>query len=141
MTGEGHCYPTKTALIASRDPSNNGGLKHTGQGPASSVNPGTLTPGPRVDFGAVNAAALLELPSLLSRWLPGGRISGREYESLNPRRGDRHPGSFRVNVRTGRWSDFATGDCGGDPISLAAFLFRISQIDAAKRLATMLGIG
>lgn len=94
----------------------------------------------RVDFGAVNAAALAELPALLGRWLPGGRANGREYEARNPRRVDRRPGSFRVNVRSGRWSDFATGDKGGDPISLAAFLFNLSRIDAARRLADMLGL-
>lgn len=95
---------------------------------------------PHLDFGAINAAALSELATLLARWLPDGRRNGREFEARNPRRGDRHPGSFRVNLRTGRWSDFATGDAGGDPVSLAAYLFGLSQIDAAKRLAEMLGV-
>ncbi len=94
----------------------------------------------RLDFAAINAAALRDLPALLVRWLPDGRVNGREYESRNPRRADRHPGSFRVNLRTGRWSDFATGDRGGDPVSLAAFLFNLSQADAARRLVDMLGV-
>jgi len=93
-----------------------------------------------VDFAAVNAAALRDLPALLSRWLPDGRVNGREYEARNPRRGDRHRGSFRVNLRTGRWSDFATGDAGGDPVSLSAYLFDLSQIEAARHLAAMLGV-
>ena len=110
---------------------------------------GAGTPGPRVtgsrgsrrlDFAAINAAALRDLPVLLVRWLPDGRVNGREYEFRNPRRADRHPGSFRVNLRTGRWSDFATGDRGGDPVSLAAFLFNLSQADAARRLVDMLGV-
>jgi len=58
--------------------------------------------------------------------------------ALNPRRHDRSPGSFKVNLRTGRWADFATGDKGGDPVSLAAYLFNLSQADAARRLAAML---
>ena len=37
-------------------------------------------------------------------------------------RSDRRPGSFSVNTRTGRWADFATGDRGGDVVSLAAYL-------------------
>lgn len=94
----------------------------------------------KIDFVVINAAALRELPTLLVRWLPDGRLNGREYEARNPRRGDRNPGSFRVNLRTGKWSDFATGDRGGDPISLTAFLFNLSQIEAARRLATMLGV-
>ena len=40
----------------------------------------------------------------------------------NPTRADRRPGSFSVNTRTGRWADFATGDRGGDVVSLAAYL-------------------
>lgn len=91
-----------------------------------------------IDFGKVNAAAISALPSLLDRWLPGGRREGREYVARNPRRADRTAGSFRINMTTGRWADFATGDTGGDPISLAAYLFDLSQFDAARRLAAML---
>ena len=94
----------------------------------------------RPDFSAVNAAALRDLPTLLSRWLPDGRANGREWTARNPRRADRNHGSFRVNMRTGRWADFATGDRGGDAVSLAAFLFSLSQAEAARRLAAMLGV-
>ena len=76
----------------------------------------------RVDFAAVNAAALQALPTLLARWLPDGHQAGVEWVARNPRRADRHLGSFKVNIHTGRWDDFATSDRGGDPISLAAFL-------------------
>jgi hypothetical protein len=96
----------------------------------------------RLDFAAINRAAMKVLSSLLSRWLPGGRVNGSEYTALNPRRPDRNLGSFKVNLRTGKWADFACHDAaGGDPISLVAYLFGLSQIDAAKRLAAMLGIG
>lgn len=95
----------------------------------------------RVNFETINAAALRELPALLVRWLPHGRVNAREYEARNPLRADRHVGSFRVNLQTGRWADFATGDRGGDPVSLAAYLFDTSQIEAARRLAAALGIG
>jgi hypothetical protein len=94
------------------------------------------------DFAGVNAAALAALPLLLERWLPGGRIEGgREYLACNPRRTDRHPGSFKINLLTGRWADFATGDSGGDVISLAAYLAGIGQGEAARSLAGMLGVG
>ena len=94
----------------------------------------------RIDFARINGAALAVLPSLLARWLPQGRREGAEYVALNPTRGDRHLGSFRINLRTGRWADFATGDRGGDPVSLAAYLFSLRQIDAAKNLGLLLGI-
>ncbi len=94
----------------------------------------------QLNFQAINAAAMSALPSLLARWLPGGVIRGREYIVPNPRRDDRRAGSFKVNIQTGRWADFATGDAGGDIISLAAYLSRKGQGDAARALADMLGM-
>ena len=89
----------------------------------------------------MNRAALAILPTLLERWLPGGRTEGAEYVAINPRRSDRHLGSFRINLRTGRWADFAiAGARGGDAVSLAAYLAGIGQLEAAERLAEMLGI-
>jgi len=93
-----------------------------------------------IDFHSVNRAALSALPSILDRWLPGGKRIGGEYVVRNPKRADRLPGSFRINMRTGRWADFATGDAGGDPVSLAAYLHDLSQIEAARRIAAMLGM-
>src|SRR5919202_5966526 len=93
------------------------------------------------DFRAANAAALAVLPALLARWLPDGRREGGEWVARNPRRHDRRPGSFKVNLATGAWADFATGDKGGDPVSLAAYLFGLSQGEAARELAAMLGLG
>jgi hypothetical protein len=46
----------------------------------------------------------------------------------------------KINLRTGRWADFATDDRGGDPVSLVAFLEDVSQPEAARRLARMLGL-
>ena len=93
-----------------------------------------------VDFGAVNASARANLLAVLARVLPNGRRERREYLALNPRRTDRRLGSFQINIVTGKWADFATGDKGGDPISLVAYVENISQFDAALRLAQMLGV-
>ena len=92
----------------------------------------------RVDFDRINRCALTALPTLLERWLPGGRRKGWEYVALNPTRYDRHLGSFRINMRTGRWADFATGARGDDPISLVACVS--SSARRLKKLADMLGI-
>lgn len=94
----------------------------------------------KVVFDVINEEALLHLPSLLRRWLPDGRRVGSEYVARNPRRDDRRAGSFKVNLVTGRWADFATGDGGGDPIGLAAYLAGISRVEAARELARMLGV-
>jgi hypothetical protein len=99
-----------------------------------------MTPGRRAFFDDVNRAALASFSILVARWLPDGRREGNEWTARNPRRADRRPGSFKVNLRTGRWADFATGDKGGDPISLAAYLGGLSQTEAARRLADCLGI-
>ena len=64
-------------------------------------------------FAAVNRAALAVLPKLLARWLPDGKAVNGEWVALNPKRNDRRPGSFGINLKTGRWADFATGDKGG----------------------------
>lgn len=94
----------------------------------------------RIDFQAISAAALPSLPALVKRWLPDGRRWGFEWVARNPTRADRRPGSFKVNLRSGRWADFATGAKGGDTISLAAHLFGLSQIEAARKVAAMLSI-
>jgi len=94
----------------------------------------------RLNFETINKAALMALPSLVGRWLPNGKRLGGEWVALNPRRADRRPGSFRVNLRTGKWADFATGDKGGDPVSLAAYLSGQKQAEAARNLAAMLGV-
>lgn len=92
------------------------------------------------NYEAINAAAIRALPEILPRWLPDGKQSGREYVALNPKRADRAAGSFAVNTTTGRWADFASGDRGGDTIALAAWLFDLTQPEAARRVATMLGL-
>ncbi len=88
-----------------------------------------------LSYTKVRSAALPVLLMLLHRWLPDGELIGHEWVARNPRRNDRHPGSFKINVMTGRWADFATGDAGGDPISLLAYLRGLSQHEAARLLA------
>lgn len=94
----------------------------------------------RIDFAATNAICLIRFESLLAQWLPNGRLQGREWVALNPTRADRRPGSFRINVDSGLWADFATPDRGGDPISLYAYLTGLSQSKAAIALQQQMGI-
>jgi hypothetical protein len=72
--------------------------------------------------------------------LPKGKREGPEWVALNPTRVDEHLGSFKVNLESGQWADFATGERGGDLVSLYAYLKRVSQIQAARELAQRLGI-
>lgn len=93
-----------------------------------------------IDFDLINRAALANFPAVLARILPDVRSIGPEWVARNPRRDDKRPGSFKVNLRSGRWSDFATGDKGGDPVSLVAYLEGVQQLQAARLLGQMLGI-
>lgn len=91
-----------------------------------------------IDFAKVNSTVLPHLESLCHRWLPGGLKMGQEWTCGSL---DGEPGvSCKVNLCTGRWADFATGQRGGDPISLAAAVCKIGQAEAARSLARMLGI-
>jgi putative DNA primase/helicase len=95
----------------------------------------------KIDYDAINTFALSRFEALLRQRLPDGKKSGAEYVARNPTRSDGHAGSFSINVNTGVWEDFATGDRGGDPISLFAYLFHNNnQGDAAKALAEQFGL-
>lgn len=94
----------------------------------------------RLDFRRIADAAHRRAEDIARRWLPDGRREGAEWVVVNPTRQDHRRGSFKVNLATGRWADFATNERGGDLVALGAYLFRLSQFEAALRLADMLGI-
>jgi hypothetical protein len=94
----------------------------------------------RIAFRRIAEAAAQRAETVVQRWLPDGRREGPEWVALNPTRADSRKGSFKVNLKSGKWGDFATGDRGGDLISLAAYIYHIDQGEAAKRVADMVGI-
>ncbi len=93
-----------------------------------------------LNFKEIARTALLSARSLLPRWLPGGRWEGDEYVAKNPTRADAHAGSFKINARSGVWSDFATGDAGRDLLDLKAFLDGASLSEAALAITQELGV-
>ena len=94
-----------------------------------------------LDYAAINLSCLARFPALLGCWLPDGFKKGGEWVAPNPTRHDNRAGSFSINIDTGRWADFATGDKGGDPISLYAYLNDLSQSQAAQALRQTWGAG
>lgn len=123
------------------DPDGRGDARNGNESAASVARRAAPRKGRRIDFDAVNAAALASLPALCARWFPDGRRRGDEWVARNPKRADRRPGSFSINLATGRWADFALPDArGGDPVSLVAYLTGSGQAEAAARLAAMLGV-
>ena len=71
---------------------------------------------------------------ILKRLVGNGKIEGGDYVALNPRRNDSRLGSFRIDIQTGRFHDFATGDSSGSIIDLAAFSYDCSVMTAARKL-------
>lgn len=92
-----------------------------------------------LDFKSINGRTKSHIRSIVCHLLPGGAVRGQEYIARNPTRADRALGSFKINLQTGRWADFATGDSGGDVISLVAYVRGMGQRDAAKFLQDMIG--
>lgn len=93
----------------------------------------------RIDFAALHRQALPYLPAILRRMLPDGQVKGSEYIARNPKRADHNLGSFKINLLTGRWADFAIGISGGDVASLVAYVLGISQSDAAAWVLRIIG--
>jgi len=88
----------------------------------------------QIDFAGINNRLLPNAKGLLQEWLPGGRFEGNEYLAFNPTRDDSSLGSFSINWKYGSWMDGATGDKGGDLISLYAYINKMKQGEAAKAL-------
>jgi hypothetical protein len=93
-----------------------------------------------IAYQRIAETARANCPAIVMQWLPRGKRQGIEWCALNPRRDDHRIGSFRINLRTGAWADFAIDQRGGDLISLGAYLYSLSQAEAALRIAQMLGI-
>jgi len=72
--------------------------------------------------------------AVLQQLVRQGRIEGSDYVALNPRRNDRKLGSFRIDINTGKFYDFATGDRGSSIIDLAMFVYNCGIVEAAQRL-------
>jgi len=91
-----------------------------------------------IPFDTIKAAAIASIDTVLNRWVPGGKRQAHEYLPTNPTRSDGKPGSFSINLKTGAWGDFATGDRGGDLVALVAYIDGVKQSEAAERLAAFL---
>lgn len=91
----------------------------------------------KMDFKAIADAALHSADTLVPDWLPNGQRDGQEWRCGNVH-GDEGK-SLAVNLKTGIWKDFSSGEGGGDLISLYAARFTYNnQGDAAKQLAEKL---
>jgi putative DNA primase/helicase len=85
-----------------------------------------------IDFSGLASQLLSSARTLLPTWFPAGKFRGHEFVvgDLSGEQGD----SLSINVNTGKWCDFSTGEKGGDLVSLFAAIHKISQAEAAKQL-------
>lgn len=90
------------------------------------------------DFKSVGAAALAMHAILLPQWLGGKRVG---HEWLAERKANGGLGdSWSVNTITGHWGCFASGQAGGDLVSLYAALNHLEQGAALRKVAEIVGI-
>ncbi|MDP4568733.1 DUF927 domain-containing protein [Pseudomonas sp. LPH60] len=96
----------------------------------------------RPSFADVKSAALKNIERVLAHWLPHGKRvdGGKEYTAPNPTRTDKRAGSLKVSLSKGTWSDFATGDKGGDLIDLVRYLDGGTDVEACNKLADLLSV-
>lgn len=91
-----------------------------------------------MDAKNLNQILVSLLPSLLTEWLPGGKLNGGEFKcgSVRGEAGN----SLSVNIRTGVWKDFADSSLpGGDLIALYACINGVSNGEAIKYLQERYG--
>ena len=85
-----------------------------------------------LDFRGLADRLLADAETHVTRWLPEGKRRGNEYKigSLAGEPGE----SMSINLRTGRWADFASGERGGDLIDLYAAIHHIELAEAYREL-------
>ncbi|WP_175766777.1 DUF927 domain-containing protein [Burkholderia cenocepacia] len=91
----------------------------------------------RIDFEQLAELALANFSIVVEDILGlQGEYHGREFVAFNPKRDDYELGSFKINVDTGKYADFAIQDecSGGDLIALASYIWNLRPIESAKRL-------
>lgn len=100
------------------------------QSPNSGTGRGQLPP---IRFEALADALLARSEHIVPAWLPGGHRNGHEWVcgSLQGGKGK----SCSVNLIKGAWADFASGEQGGDLISLYAAVHGLTMGKAAVQVA------
>lgn len=81
----------------------------------------------RIDYEALNDEALPDALEIIEHFVPDleYKVEGNELVMLNPRRTDWELGSFKFNLETGLWADFAESDDsakGAGVISLLVYM-------------------
>lgn len=91
-----------------------------------------------MDAKKLNQILLNNITTILSNWLPGGKLTGNEYKCGSVRG---EPGnSLSVNILTGIWAEFnGGGNQKGDLIALFAAINGITNGESIKLLSEQYG--
>lgn len=95
-------------------------------------------PLPPIKFEALVNELLSRAESLVKEWLPGGVKHGHEYKCGSVLGGEGT--SCSVNLNTGKWADFSSGETGRDLLSLYAASNGLSMGKAAVQVARDYGL-
>ena len=91
-----------------------------------------------MDFNLLHQDCLPKMEPLLQTIYPAGKIVGREFKIGNLR-GEAGQ-SLSINLDSGIWMDFSTGEAGSDLTSLLASRLGFSMTDAGMLVQTMLDV-
>jgi putative DNA primase/helicase len=96
----------------------------------------------RASFEDVKSASLGSIDLIVGKYLSDAKLvdNGKEWTACNPTRDDKKPGNFKINRRTGVWSDFAGGATGGDMIDFVQYLTGKTNVEAKNELAALLNV-
>ena len=93
----------------------------------------------KIPFDVIAAHLLSQAEHFCAQWLDGGKRHGHEFQGASTKQGG-IGNSLSVNLNTGVWSHFASGEGGADLISLFAYLNGLKQGEAAVALMQQLNI-
>ena len=80
-----------------------------------------------VDAAKIHAAAMKHITAFMIRLLPDGQIHRKYWVARCPGHEGQQRPSLRVNLRTGSWTDFGTGQHDYDLVSLAKYIAHAAQ--------------
>ncbi len=98
---------------------------------------GAGAPHAEIDYPTLARLALPQAREILEKWMPGGKVVGREYLCATVHGGAGT--SCSTNITTGIGGDFATNQAWGDLIKLVTVVDGVPPHEAAARIARFIG--
>jgi hypothetical protein len=92
-----------------------------------------------LDRPKINVQALPQLPAIVKRLLPKGRVKGRYWQApLFPQGHEQM--NLSVDLVDGTWRDFHSAKKGSDLQSLISYIAKLDDLGAQLALRQMIGV-